>query len=250
MAGAGAGTVTGSAGSGINCTTGSTTGCSAAEASGSSVTLTASYDSSSAIFKGWSGACKGTGPCVVTMNGAKNVTATFDPATYSLTVTVSGAGAGTVTGGTGSGSVSCTTGSPTGCSANEPNGPAVILTATPTDGNSIFKSWSGCSSVSGNTCTVYMTSAKSVTASFEPATYPLTLTFGGTGAGTVSGVTWGNCTAGGCSAGVANGASVTLSASANAGSTFKGWGIVCTGTGTCTIKMNGAKTVSATFSSP
>lgn len=51
--------------------------CSEAYAPNTVVTLNAFADSSSA-FVGWSGACTGTGSCVVTMDAAKDVTATFD----------------------------------------------------------------------------------------------------------------------------------------------------------------------------
>jgi hypothetical protein len=45
------------------------------------VTLSATPDSGS-VFTGWSGACTGTGICSVTMDAAKNVTATFSLTTY------------------------------------------------------------------------------------------------------------------------------------------------------------------------
>ena len=69
--GTGSGTVTSSTG-GINC--GST--CSATYTSGTAVTLTASAASGS-TFQGWSGACTGTGSCVVTMTATRDVTASF-----------------------------------------------------------------------------------------------------------------------------------------------------------------------------
>jgi hypothetical protein len=65
------GTVTSSP-AGINC--GST--CSAAFAGGS-VTLTVVVNGN-AVFAGWSGACTGTGPCTVTMDASKSVTATIN----------------------------------------------------------------------------------------------------------------------------------------------------------------------------
>ena len=67
----GTGTVTSSP-SGVNC--GST--CSASYSSGTSVTLTATPAAGS-TFTGWSGACTGTGSCVVSMTAARSVTATF-----------------------------------------------------------------------------------------------------------------------------------------------------------------------------
>lgn len=72
FAGTGAGTVTSSP-AGIDCSPAS---CSAAYASGTVVTLTAVPAVGSA-FGSWSGACAGTGTCVLTMDAAKAVTATF-----------------------------------------------------------------------------------------------------------------------------------------------------------------------------
>jgi RHS repeat-associated protein len=70
-AGSGSGTVT-SAPAGINC------GADCAEnyTSGTVVTLTAAASTGS-TFSGWSGACTGTGTCVVTMDAAKSVSANF-----------------------------------------------------------------------------------------------------------------------------------------------------------------------------
>ena len=69
--GNGTGVVTSSPG-GINC--GAT--CSANFTSGASVSLTATPASGS-TFAGWSGACAGTGACMVSMNSVVSVTATF-----------------------------------------------------------------------------------------------------------------------------------------------------------------------------
>jgi hypothetical protein len=70
--GTGAGTVT-SAPAGINC--GVT--CSAAFPYNKPVTLTATPTSARTVFTGWSGACTGTGQCVVPMTASVAVTATF-----------------------------------------------------------------------------------------------------------------------------------------------------------------------------
>ena len=60
-----------------------------------------------------------------------------------------------------------TTGSTGDCTEAVANGATVTLTATP-DAGSIFKSWStGCASVSGTSCTVSMTTAKSVMVMFD-----------------------------------------------------------------------------------
>jgi hypothetical protein len=70
-AGSGSGVVT-SAPAGIAC--GAT--CSAIFATGTSVTLTAAPSTKNS-FLGWSGACTGTGPCVLPMTADRAVTATF-----------------------------------------------------------------------------------------------------------------------------------------------------------------------------
>jgi hypothetical protein len=70
-AGTGSGTVTSSP-AGISC--GST--CTHKFAAGTVVTLSASAAPGS-TFAGWSGACSGTGDCVVTVSAAKSVSAQF-----------------------------------------------------------------------------------------------------------------------------------------------------------------------------
>ena len=65
--------------------------CSESYAQGSVITLTPTPATGS-TFAGWSGACTGTGACVVTMNAAQSVTATFDTQTFPLNVTVEGTG--------------------------------------------------------------------------------------------------------------------------------------------------------------
>jgi hypothetical protein len=61
--------------------------CSEIYTAGTTVTLTASSDTSS-TFGGWSGGgCTGTGTCSVTMNAEKAITATFTLRTYTITAT-------------------------------------------------------------------------------------------------------------------------------------------------------------------
>ena len=52
----------------------------------------------SSTFSGWSGACTGTGSCVVTMDAAKAVTATFTLRTYTITATAGSGGSITPSG--------------------------------------------------------------------------------------------------------------------------------------------------------
>src|SRR4051794_9275805 len=214
--------------------------CTHAFPDGTVVTLTAteSFDST---FTGWSGeGCTGTGTCVVTVDQARAVTATFTlRPTHTLTVTKSG---------TGTGSVSS---SPTGidcgltCSTSFPEGRTITLTPTPAAG-SIFTGWGGDCSGTG-ACAPTMTANKSVTATFT-ALRTLTVTKAGTGSGGVTSAPAGIDCGGTCSAQFVNGTGVTLSAAAAAGSTFAGWsGEGCSGTATCTVTLDQARNVTATF---
>jgi mannan endo-1,4-beta-mannosidase len=239
-AGTGTGTVTSSTG-GINCGT----TCTASYASGTSVTLTATAASGSG-FGGWSGACTGTSStCVVSMTAARTVTATFSvvSTSYSLTVSKNGTGSGTIT--SNMGAINC--GST--CSATYASGTTVTLTATVASG-STFVSWSGCSSTSGATCTVSMTQARTVTATFNSTgtSYTLNVTKAGTGSGTVTSNTGGINCGSTCSATYASGTTVTLTATAASGSTFASWsGCTSSSGATCTASMTQARTATATF---
>ena len=153
-AGNGTGSVT-STPAGINCGT----ACSATYPIGASVTLTATPAAGS-IFSGWSGGgCTGTAPCTFAGNVPVAVTATFTPASYTLTVAKSGPGTATST----PSGINC------GSDCSEPytSGTVVTLTATPNNGSN-FTGWSGggCSGTA-LTCTVSVTAATSVSASFK-----------------------------------------------------------------------------------
>jgi RHS repeat-associated protein len=96
-----------------------------------------------------------------------------------------------------------------------------------------------------------MDSARTVYPTFAPAQYALTVTKAGTGTGTVNSTPAGiNCGTA-CSANMANGASVTLTATADTGFVFQGWTGACTGlTNPCTVAMNAVKSITATFGPP
>jgi hypothetical protein len=121
------------------------------------VTLTAKPAGGS-LFIGWSGACSGTGTCVVTIDGNKSVTATFAAKKQRLTVDTAGTGHGRVVS------------TPPGincdkkCTANFATDSVVTLTATP-DAKSLFTGWSGACSGTG-ACIVTMDVDKSVVATF------------------------------------------------------------------------------------
>ena len=82
-------------------------------------------------------------------------------------------------------------------------------------------------------------------------TSTLTVQLGGVGTGGVTSAPAGiSCGAGGgaCSQTVDNGTSISLTATANAGSAFGGWGGVCSGNApTCTVTMDGNKSAVAYF---
>ena len=121
--------------------------CSAPFASGSTVTLTATPTGGS-TFAGWGGACSGTGPCVVVMNGTQTVAATFTAAPTTLTINKTGTGTGTVI--SNPAGINCGT----TCGAGFAVGTEVTLTASPTAG-STFAGWSGPCSGTGS-CIVVM----------------------------------------------------------------------------------------------
>lgn len=81
--------------------------------------------------------------------------------------------------------------------------------------------------------------------------YALSVSKAGVGSGTVSSSQSGINCGSTCSQVYAFGTQVTMSATATSGSTFAGWsGGVCSGTGICTVTMNAAQSVTATFTSP
>lgn len=157
----GAGSVSGG---GISCGNGAST-CSVSVASGTVVTLTAT-PATGATFTGWGGSCTGTArTCTITVSSARSVTATFSGGAGAAgTLTIVVGGRGTVSSSAGK----CTAaGAPKTCTQRFKSGAKVTLTATPSPGNS-FLGWSGaCAGTKTATCTVTLTSAKTVNANFS-----------------------------------------------------------------------------------
>jgi uncharacterized repeat protein (TIGR02543 family) len=242
----GNGNVSGGTGA-INCGNGASI-CSASLAVNSTVTLIATA-ATGATFGGWTGACGGTATtCTVAMADSRNVTATFvggaAPGTATLALTVTVAGNGVVTGGgirCGSGSLVCT--------ANQAPNTVVTLVATPNPG-ATFAGWGGACSGTA-TCTVTMTAAVAVSATFTggtSATVPLVVTVVGRGSVRGGAIDCGN---GGtaCSANLAPNTTLTLTATPATGATFRSWGGSCGGTTrTCRLTVSSAASVTATFS--
>ncbi len=96
----------------------------------------------------------------MTNSAVASATYTIQQQSFTLSVNKTDLGSGTVT--SSPAGINCGS----NCSASYVSGTSVTLTATP-DLFSGFGGWSGCDSVSGNTCTVDMNSARSVTADFR-----------------------------------------------------------------------------------
>ncbi len=128
--------------------------------SGDVVTLSADPDADS-TFAGWTGdpACAGLGPCELTMDRARTVTATFAPIVRQLTVTTAGSGSVTsAPGGIACGAI---------CAAGFAQPTQVSLSATPATGW-FFSGWGGACTGAG-ACVVTMDQARSVSAVFVQA---------------------------------------------------------------------------------
>ena len=173
-AGNGSGNVT-SKPAGIQCGSANNV-CSAPFASGASVTLTATPDPGSRLT-GWSGACTGTGSCVLDMNSDKQVTATFDR-NPQVQVMISGGGGGSVISKPAGIDCELPVTANTNCLGSFPVGTSVTLTAAAASG-STFGGWSGggCSGV--GTCTFTLNTDQTITATFNslfPADFSVSAT--------------------------------------------------------------------------
>lgn len=93
----------------------------------------------------------------------------------------------------------------------------------------------GCGSTSGGGSVV------------PPGTHVLTIHFTGNGGGQVHSSSPFDCS-GECTKDIAGGSSITLTATADAGSAFAGWSGACSGTDTCALTMDADREVTASFS--
>ena len=218
--GTGIGRVT-SVPSGIDCGA----ACSASYVEGTPVTLAAAGAPGS-VFAGWSGeGCAGTGLCLVTMDQARHVTATFTANMYAVTTSTDGTGRGTVT--------------------LEPAvGPypygAIVVARALAELGSVFAGWSGdCTGL--DVCNLIVDGPKVITATFTSSIYALGVVHTGTGSGDVTldppGGTY------------VYGTVVTATATPDENSTFVGWDGACTGDGQCVVTVDSAKTITAAFQS-
>ncbi|MBK8048132.1 MAG: hypothetical protein IPK16_14000 [Anaerolineales bacterium] len=193
-----------------------------------------------ASFVGWSGACAGTDPiCQVEMNSAKDVTATFYPNAYPLTVTTDGTGMVSI--------------APTGdlcegeCTATFLDGTVVTLEAKPGAGAS-FSGWNGACNGSSTICEVTMNAASTVQANFSLSVYTLTVTTTGAGTGTVK-VNPGETSCDSkCASPLPYGTKIVLEAIPDDGFEFTGWFGACTGNNpVCQFTLRAPAAATASF---
>ena len=205
---------------------------------GTRVALTANPQSGYE-FAGWSGAgCGDAGiTCNVTMDGPVSLTASFKPSRITLSVSTTGGGK--------------VTSDPIGidcepiCEHDYPSGAEVALTATPQPGYE-FAGWSGAGcGDAGATCSVTLDDPKSVTATFKPIMFTLTVINEGGGTVTSSdpGIQCGDL----CTADYELGTLVTLEAHHEHGFRFDGWEGDCSDKDPCELVMDQDRVVTADF---
>lgn len=209
---------------------------------GTTVTLVATPLARSE-FLGWrSGGCAGTDPtCVVELNQTTEVSAEFAASAFGLEVSTRGGGEGRV--------FSTPEGIDCGdeCNAAFDRDVMVTLTAEPAAG-SVFDAWQQDCSGRNPTCTLRMDENKRARARFLPEGVPVEVVRAGTGAGTVTSEPAGIDCGADCVSTFEDGATVTLTAIAAAGSTFVGWTGDCTGADPeCDVVADAPRTVTATF---
>lgn len=129
---------------------------------GTEIRLSAIADSDS-DFSGWSGACQGIGDCIVAMEAAKTVTATFLPRKYTLEIIKIGTGSGSVDGE----GISCRE----TCKKTYFVGSSITLTAE-ADSDSVFDSWSIAECGSRSACSTTLEKDMTITVTFHLSTSP------------------------------------------------------------------------------
>jgi subtilisin family serine protease len=246
LAGNGRGTVTFTpAGSAASCTD----SCASRFAPGTVVTLAATANNKS-YFAGWSGACTGMAGCSVAMSSAQNVTAMFTAIASGqpqpLLVTTTGSGGGSVSISADGVAMSCTG----NCTANYAQGTQVTLTAAPVPGT-VMSGWSGACRGRKASCTVRMTTAKSVNATFTALPmFDVNYTKAGAGGGSIDVITHqGTMNCGdNCSSQYPAGTTIKLTARPTPGAVFGGWSGLCKGRkASCSLRLRAAGSVLATF---
>ena len=200
-------------------------------------------------FAGWQDDCAGTtgDSCTLEISGAKTVSASFTgraATAVRLTLGTSGSGSGTIT--RDPGGISC------GDGCWRYDAPTTVILKAVADPGSTFAGWQDdCAGTTGDSCTLEISGAKTVSASFTgraATAVRLTLGTSGSGSGTITRDPGGISCGDGCWRYDAP-TTVILKAVADPGSAFAGWQDACAGTtgDSCTLKISGATTVSASF---
>ncbi len=230
-AGAGSGTVTSSP-AGINCTA----ACSVSFPANTVVTLTAMPGEQS-VFKGWSGACTGTGTCQLTMDSVKDVTATFNkPVLLGPVYTVNA-------------SVSGTHGTVNPLTQKILTNQSASISISPDKGYHIASIIdNGQSMPVANPYLINNVIADHTVAVAFSNFYILNTSKSGSGAGNITTSPKGVACGDTCQY-YKPGTKVTLIAKPDGKSTFTGWTGACTGTDPCKVTMNSDVTTGATFAS-
>jgi Divergent InlB B-repeat domain len=196
-------------------------------------------------FSGWGGACSGAvSTCVVNMDQARAVTAIFAPSaglsTYTFTLNIAGTGS-VVSQPSG---INCTA----NCSADFAADTVLTLTATAGNGQN-FTGWSGACTGSASSCTVTMSQARTVGATFVPIVgtdFALNVSVSGNGSvvSSPAGINCGSV----CSANYPAGTTVTLTATPAAGQVFSSWSGACSGAlPTCVLQLTQVRAAQAVF---
>jgi hypothetical protein len=222
--------------------------CSFVFTEGQTVTLTGTPTGETLPAK-WSGcdSVNAEGKCVVAMSGLREVSATFNLPSFTLTLTRLGSGTGTVT--SSPVGIECAAAS---CSEDFLKGSTVTLTGAAGLHSEAVR-WSGCDNVTlENECLVAMSAARQVSATFdlEPQyiQYTVSVRLKGTGKGTVTSVPGGIECGTDCTETYVNRTNLTLIATPEPGSVFDHWsGGSCAGTGPCEHRINSSRLVNAVF---
>ena len=226
---------------GLVCSTGT---CTHAFDYGASVALTPTPATGS-HFGGWTGACSGTGACIVTATQARTVGASFVLDSEQLSVVVTGDG--TVT--SADTSINCTATFGT-CSASFNYGSVVTLNAASGAGSHLA-SWSEPACGNVTPCTLpALTAPRSVTATFAPNIHNVTVALSGSGNGTLTSTdtvpglscSWtagaSSPQTGACTTQVAFGSTFTVDATPDATTSFVGGGSITGAASSCSTIGN------------
>ena len=209
------------------------------------VTLSATYDTASTVFIGWSGGgCSGTADCMVTMSAATTVTAQFAYRSFSVDVAVDAEEMGSVT--SGDGQINC---AEENCSGEYTYGDFIELQADPLDGYD-FDTWEGCDSFMGNVCVMEVTTDLTITAFFKPQFHTITVNNSGDSGGSVVSGDGGIGCGTDCSESYPTGTNLFLEAVSQTGFEFVSWnaGGPCAGQpADCNFTVVQAQTVQAIF---